>query len=457
MTDKDDFTAPAGDEIDQIARTYKPRPPRRGPKPPPLAPLPPGKKVVRKLDFSDPRIEAQIELAAEDHETGIRRIVILQDHGGNQSVAGLQVRIGPRSATWIFYRDVLDHGKRKITSKNLGSFPAMDTAAARQKASIEAGKIGAGRFEPPQSKARKFGDAFREYLDYLQAKADDESKPARWKRNVEALGRIMLPEWEKWPLLEMSKRREDVAEWYKGVVKSNGVTSANHCARVIRAIYIKAARKDDSLPGDPTKYPTAAIDFRREQWQRKGGKDKPGLAFADFPTWRAACDKLAPMHRAYHWTGLLTGARPGELARTRWADLDLRGRTLVIGGAKAGNDIPIPLSVPIIRALKLARDSKPERMHKQFAGLIFPGCEQAARDDLPASGHALRRTWKTVAAALEVPDDLSALMLGHVPEGVSQKYVLRRMLTESRTMRRKQREISARIMALLSGKKYPRP
>ena len=414
------------------------------------------KTINRKLDLTDGRVEAQWDFT-EDYETGLHRTIILHDFGHVRSVPGLRCRLGPRSATWIFYRDVLDHGERQITSKTLGHFPRMNTDAARKAAEVIAGRLSGGVFEPSRDKAKKFADAFADYLDYLEAKAKDDGKDfpdgtSRWSRNVRRLGKsVLLPKWGQWSLLDMSKRRADVAEWHKKIVKLKltGVTSANHAVRIIRAIYLREARKDDSLPGDPTKLPSAAVTMRREQWQKQNEKDKPGLAFGDFPKWLTAWRQLSPLRRAYHLTALLTGARPGELARTPWDNLDLKAYTLTVGNSKTGNDIPIPLSPVIERALEMAREAQPK--HNR-SNLIFPECEQAGhRDPLPARGHAMRRTWKTVAVECGVPDELSALMLGHVPEGLSQKYILRRMLTEGQTMRAKQAAISNRIIELLGS------
>lgn len=80
---------------------------------------------------------------------------------------------------------------------------------------------------------------------------------------------------------------------------------------------------------------------------------------------------------------------------------------MTIGNSKAGHDIPIPLSAAIARALKIARDhAKP---NADGDSLIFPECSTAGhRDPLPARGHAMRRTWKTIATNCAVPDDMSA-------------------------------------------------
>jgi integrase len=422
----------------------------------PIRAAPASNVVHQKIALTDSRIDAAIDFAEG-------RTLYLYDQGGTRSVAGLRMRIGPRSATWIYLRDVVDHGERQVTSKTLGHFdrgvPSGDTAIrkpwhlntddARKAALVVAGRVTGGAFEPSRGNAKRFAEAFADYLDYLQTKADDAGKPARWRRNVRALGRLLLPKWGKWSLLEMSKQRDAVAAWHGQIVKENGVTSANHCVRVIRAIYMREARRDDSLPGDPTKLPSAAVQIRKEKWQRQSDKDKPGLTPKEFKVWLKAWQTLPPIRRAYHLTGMLTGARPGELARTPWKNLDTRTRTLTIGDSKIGGDIPIPLSSAIARALKLARD------HADKSGLIFPGCEQAGHHEpaLPRNGrgHALRRTFKTLALDCGVSDELSAFLLGHVPPGMSAKYALRQMLLQGRTLRKHQRTISRRVMELLGG------
>ena len=72
------------------------------------------------------------------------------------------------------------------------------------------------------------------------------------------------------------------------------------------------------------------------------------------------------------------------------------------------------------------------------------------RDCAQARGHALRRTFKTVATAhCKVPDDVSAFLLGHVPEGMSQKYLLRWALSSGPAIREAQATISREMVRLL--------
>ena len=125
-----------------------------------------------------------------------------------------------------------------------------------------------------------------------------------------------------------------------------------------------------------------------------------------------------------------------------------RKRLLTIGDAKAGNDIPIPLTPAILDASKLATKAAPDH---EPGDLIFPGCAQVAhREQLPTRGHALRRTFKTIATAhCKVPDDVSAFLPGHVPEGMSQKYLLRWALSSGPAIREAQATISRELVRLL--------
>src|SRR5471032_2324214 len=83
--------------------------------------------------------------------------------------------------------------------------------------------------------------------------------------------------------------------------------------------------------------------------------------------------------------------------------------------------------------------------------LVFPGCAQVGyRDKLPARGNMLGHTFRTVAADLGIDELLSHFLLGHAPEGVSQKYIARMILAAGPALRDAQRRMSRRMVALLN-------
>jgi integrase len=408
----------------------------------------------RLRDFTDSNVQALIDFREDSPN--------LEGLWWDTQVKGLRLRIGKRRATWTFFDRRRDHNKRRATCKTLGHYERVDTVvghtdrvwrgpnhmsveAARDAARVLAARVIEGNAPAGKKSGIKFEAAFESYVEYLESKAKAKGKPARWAYNVRRLGaQLLLPRWSGWTLAEMSERPELVEEWHKAAAKQCGPTSANHAARILRAMYRRRARKDLSL--SKANNPAAAVDMHEERGEQKG------LAVRDFPKWKAALDQIpSPIRRAYHRANLLTGARPGELSRCRWQDVSPDGETLTIGDAKAGNDIAIPISKEIAAALKLAKDAQPDA---KPGDLIFPGARHnPTRDKLPAVGHALRRTYKTIATDhCKVPDDISAMLLGHVPEGMSQRYLLRRARSSGPAIIEAQAKISRRIVELLRTK-----
>ena len=196
----------------------------------------------------------------------------------------------------------------------------------------------------------------------------------------------------------------------------------------------------------PQRDPCSAVEFNTETPAQKA------MAFRDFPKWLKAWRAIevgpkAPARKVYHLFCLLTGMRPGEAARIRWRDVKPALRVVEIPGAKASNTIQIVMSAPIARALKQARNvGEP----KDPDALVFAHCGQAGnRDDLPTRGHALRHTWRTVAADCGVDELLAHFMLGHVPQNISQAYITRLVLSAGPALRQAQRKVSKRILHLL--------
>jgi integrase len=73
----------------------------------------------------------------------------------------------------------------------------------------------------------------------------------------------------------------------------------------------------------------------------------------------------------------------------------------------------------------MAREATYKGHHEVKAtDLVFPGCTQiSAREALPVRGQGLRHTYSTVAVDLEVDDLIRHFLMGHAPQGISQRYV----------------------------------
>jgi integrase len=367
-------------------------------------------------------------------------------------VKGLYLRNGPRSATFYFHSDKRVHGKRVVKRIKLGSYPTIGLIEARRLATIEAGDAAAGKHVPGKIKATKLADAMQEYLDYLKRKADANRKPAHWHKNATYLFKQLIePKWATWSLLDLVNNPRALRDWHLKVTKTNGPTSANHACRLIRACYLYAARADVTLP---QRKPTSMVEWNSEE------PAQTAMPLKEFPAWLKAWDAVkaslghkkpvrhfAPTRKEFHLFCLFTGMRPGEIARLKWCNVKPAERTVEIPNAKASKTIRIIMSAPIARVLKRARDIAKPANGQAF---IFPHCGQvASRDALPYSGHDLRHTWKTVATACGLSDLFSGIMLGHQPEGISEKYITQHVLSTGTELRAAQRKVSARIVKLL--------
>jgi integrase len=391
-------------------------------------------------------------LKDDDH---VRALVKLTKHaesyGSVYRDAGrrhLLLRIGKRQVSFYFFSERMLRGKRTTTSKLLGHWPGLSATAASREADKIAGRVSAGRAEPGRKSAVRFAEALERYVLHLRKKAADKGKTDTWAKLVTGKGaKHLLPEWGRWTLAEMSNSPDAVADFHARLTIEAGPVAANHCARVIRAVYRHAMRTNRGLP---YALPTSGVDFNVEQRRE--------VASRDLKAWAKAWNVIPNANRrAFHLLNLLGGFRPGELARLKWGDVVPCERVVIIRNAKAGLDIRVPMSAPIARALQMARDGatesgpKPQGSHE----FVFPARGPRGHiirfdsDALPFYANALRHTWRTIAADCGVDDTLAHLMLGHAPRGVSQGYLSRMVLSSWPAMRSAQRSISRRIVSLL--------
>lgn len=395
-----------------------------------------------------------------------------KNHGlhPDKGLPGLALFIGPRAMVWRYQKRTMVKGHRKLTFKTLGEYPAVSVEAARSAAISFAGSVVDGKAAPGKREATKFGEAFERYLAHLKKQAEDKGKPPRWHDNARKLyeGHIK-PQWAHWTLYDMSQQPRAVLGWYSKLARTIP-TTADHCARLIRACYKEEARLDRTLPAA---LPTSGIRFKKIVVQEQA------MPSSQFGAWRKAWDKIeSPVRRGYHLANLLTGLRPGELAMVRKDGWDRKAHTLTLKNIKSKpgepvRDVTVPITPQIEYALQMAIDAPPQVIvqrglrgmrkgekrsvarRRSDAELIFPGCAQAsAHSELPFAGRKLRHSYKTLATAMGLPDVVSAVLIGHKAAGstviaISGTYIGEDALRASPEARTVQERMSARIFELL--------
>lgn len=164
-------------------------------------------------------------------------------------VRGLFVRIGRHKVTWVFQKQYRTRGKRGTTFRRLGFFPAMGVIAARKAALMYAGQIAAGKPMPGLRDAVTLDQALVEYDRHLRDQSKQRGKPATWAGNVASFARLHLsPAFGRWTLAELSASPALVRDFHVGVTKEAGPGAADHCCRIIAALYRYMAKLDRSLP-----------------------------------------------------------------------------------------------------------------------------------------------------------------------------------------------------------------
>jgi integrase len=357
-------------------------------------------------------------------------------------VTGLRVHFGRRRIRFSFYKQNKVYGRTKTTAITLGYFPALKIKAARTAALVQAGRVASGRHLPGQRSGLKVAAAMDQYITHLR---ENGKAGSRWAENAASLVKVHIKDdFGNWPIHELSAQPAVVADWHKKIAKTAPV-AANHAARLLRAAYKHAAKLDRSLPPHN---PASAVHFSKE------ARSQRVLAPRDWRAWQKAWEKIdSPTRKAFQKINLLCGCRPGELARLKWSDVLPKERVFVIRGAKAENDIRVVMSLPIVKALKLARGpGKPDPDSWVFPARAGGHVVKFDADALPAWGMMYRRTWRTIAADLGIDELQAHFMLGHVPAGVSRGYVAKMTLAAGQGMRTAQRRVSAEIVRRLEAR-----
>ncbi|MGD0420200.1 MAG: tyrosine-type recombinase/integrase [Xanthobacteraceae bacterium] len=344
-------------------------------------------------------------------------------------VHGLRIRLGRRRHSWSFFRQGRFRGRRYTVARRLGFYPSMGVLDARKAALALAGHIAEGKPVVGKRDALTLDTAIADYVESLKARGKKSA------RRVAGLARIHLSDLGKFTLAELSDSPALVRDHHAKISRDAPV-SANRVMGILSAVYRHASRLDRSLPSAS---PISAVRMNKEE------PAQTAMPFDQFGAWRQSVASLPPIRAAFYRFVLLTGFRSGEAGRLEWRDVNLKQRTITVRHAKAGADITVPLTSAIVRELKCAGHSSAD------TSVIFPGARKWA-DALPFKGHALRHTYRSVAADLGIDELQVRLLLGHSLVGISQGYVTRAVVEGGPGLKTAQRRISKRIVELLGGK-----
>jgi integrase len=322
-------------------------------------------------------------------------------------VAGLALRCTERGAK-SFLVITNFHGKQRWVT--LGRYPVLGLKEARDRAREVLAKVGRGEDPGAKPKTPAEPDSFatiaaRFVTEYAQP------RNRSW-RESERIFRVYCARWSERDITLISRR--DVRELLERVAREHGPIMANRVLAAVRKLFAWAAERDIVSAS-----PAAGVrPVAKENSRDRVLNDGELRLF-----WRATGEMRMPWGQFFRVLAL-TGQRRSEVARMRWADIDLDRAvwTLPRELTKTDRAHEVPLSAPVLDILgAMPRFSGPfvfttGNGNKPISD--FTGAKEALDRAMPAgtppwTNHDLRRTFATVSARLGIPPHIVEKALNH--------------------------------------------
>ncbi len=351
---------------------------------------------------------------------------------------GLGLRVGPRSKTW-FVRYYI-HKDRK--EANIGAFPAMGVAAAREKAAAIVSASKSGRDILKEEKAtetagQSVSKVLGEYYEsYLKVCTKD-----RTRKEVKRLHDLyVVPRIGKLPIGKVVY--EDLYQIREAVRKAEKPVQSNRVVAAIKAFFRWAHEDRRIIPVNPSD--------GLKKVEPEASRDRY-LSMDELAQVWIATDRLSENTRAYARLLILTAARRDEIRCMDQSEVDFESEvwTLPADRNKTGVVRKTPLTPEAIAILEplvgdvTGEDAKcrpllPGRSGDEPITNVQKPLERLRKllPDMPHwTWHDIRRTVATQMANLGVSYETRARVLGHSDRqimGITAVYSRSEHLTEKR-------------------------
>ena len=356
-------------------------------------------------------------------------------------IAGFHVWIGKNTKTFrLQYETPRVNGQRGTTNVQwLGEHPHHTADQARAKA-LEIVALRA-RGEPIP---RGFATApevapaltFKAAWEAYKAAITKEGKSIRTIADYQDKFDRHLQDWHDKPLASI--KREDVVQEHAAITErarkaragqkySSGKYVANGTMRFARAVW-NYTKDELETPGLPERNP-----FRSGKLFHKEKARSTGMGVAELPAWLAQLQALAnPIRRELHLFMLLSGLRRTDVLTARWANFDAARPSLRLPSPKGGEDraFELPLSSAMLECLERVKEAGQTHDPEESKYWIFPApgghvaeVKEEGRQKLSHTGHALRHSFRTLAAAAGVDRLRLKILMNHaIDDDVTDAY-----------------------------------
>lgn len=278
--------------------------------------------------------------------------------------------------------------------------------------------------------------------------ADQELKPYTVK-NYRYKLKLGFSDWLTKPINSITE--DMVRNKHKKITKNRGKTTANTTMRVLRLTfrYAKAIGMIESTPTD--------VLSEARLWHKNNRKDRV-IPSNQLKAWHEAVEALTNQKaKTYFLMALYMGFRSSELLTLEWNHVDLNKLNIRLIDTKNGTDhtLPIPKAIlPYIEALKAKTGASrwvfagkdPDRPMAVPSKLIKTVTSVSG---VEFSSHDCRRTFATIAEAVNLPLTMIKRLMNHVTTNdVTGGYIV----TEEETLREAINKVADYIQSRMTQK-----
>ncbi len=348
---------------------------------------------------------------------------------------GFAVRILPSGVRSYVVEKRINGRIRRIT---LGRHGELTPVQARKLAQAKLGQIAMG-IDPVAARKKQLLQATTLDACFKDFKKARKHLSAKTLYDYDRVLRVALNDWRRQPISRITPHM--VVTRFQRISEDRGEAYANLTFRCLRALLnFGLAQYDDGtgypiLPANPV-----TVLTRTRSWH-KASRRQTVIKLHQLKPWHEAVEALrSPAEAAsfgntmadYLLLLISTGLRRGEAARLRWPDIDLEDRTLHLTKTKNGESLTLPLATQVWERLR-ARSQVIQSTY------VFPGRDgrgpliepkKQVNRVIEASGvqftlHDLRRTFITIAEALDIPPYAIKRLVNHkMSDDVTAGYIV---------------------------------
>jgi integrase len=356
-------------------------------------------------------------------------------------IKGFGVRVSHKSKTYFAQRDVNGRTVR-VTIGRHGIFTAEMAREEARKVIVDMVKGVNPNAEKKKQRLDKV--TLQEAIDtYCKNKKNKLKKRTLddYKRGAERY----LAAWLNKPISEITKQM--ILIRHAQLAEEISEATANGTMRIFSAIYNHNLAFDDNLPSNPV------VHLGRTRAWFKSKRRRSFIKTHQLKAWYEAVLQLEnKTFRDYFLLLLFTGMRRSEAAKLKWADIDLKEKTMTLWETKNGEVLVLPMSIYVHDLLTRRNESK-----KYDDIYVFTSCKNKNYINCPKPSiktvikisaiqfmcHDLRRTFITIAESLDISAYALKYLLNHkTTSDITGGYIV---LTPER-MREPMEKISNKIL-----------